>query len=486
MSAHDRDVIAGIGTGADRVLSVATPITPDQLLHAVRTADPDGRWAMAAAAVPGGAPGELPRLAVDSTRLAAVVNWRGEYGGRSAAQVAAGLRPTAPAPVVVPGQDVTLDVTVHGVTVDNPLNLAIVLSSVAGHGTATLPLGALDNGTATVQQRTPACVDGCRLVGIHLTANSGTGQLGFDLTVRGLGSLNPVQPAVTGMRLRDASQWRAVGGDLTSVPDGLRLSVEAPGGLPDGVWIQPVDAPLPLPVASTAALAPGATLAGLDGRRTPVTGIARLAALPRLGSRGALVDLEYANRVAADAGAARQPEVWLGSAAPPDALTLLARQNLAFIGDTDVGSARRHLDVQGPALAVWFHLLTGVLAILLALGGLALIGAVDGRTRTADLATLRLQGLPARTVRRAMRWAYPVLVLVAGVFGLAVALITWRLTGWALPISDGNDTALPLPPWPHPLVLLLTWLAAVTVLTAAALAVGSARHRTRSRAPNEG
>jgi hypothetical protein len=275
-----------------------------------------------------------------------------------------------------------------------------------------------------------------------------------------------------------------VGGDLASAPDGLRLTVDAPGGLPDGIWIQPVDAPLPLPVASTAALAPGATLAGLDGRRTPVTGIARLSALPRLGSSGALIDLEYANRVATDAGAARQPEVWLGPAAPPNALALLVQQNLAFTGDTDVGSARRHLDIQGPALAIWFHLLTGALAILLALGGLALIGAVDGRTRTADLAALRLQGLPARTVRRAMRWAYPVLVLVAGVFGLAVALITWRLTGWALPISDGDDTALPLPPWPHPLTLLLTWLAAVAVLTVAAVAVGSARRRARSGVTN--
>jgi putative ABC transport system permease protein len=356
-----------------------------------------------------------------------------------------------------------------------------VLSSLAGHGTVAVPFGALRNGPATLTLRTPGCLDGgCRVVGIHLTSDTlSVGDLNLDLTftVHTLGSINPVAKA-TGADLTTTSGWRAAAGTLTAGPAGLQLKVQA-DGLPDGAWIQPVDIPVPLPVATTTKLPKNPTLTGYDTHPARVTEAARVPALPRLGTDGTLIDLEYADRESTEAGPAHQPEVWLGAAAPPDALARLAKQGLIVDGDIDLATARDRLAAQGPALAVWFHLLAGVLAIILAIGGLGLIASIDSRSRTADLAALRAQGLPSRTSTRAVVSAYPALAVAAGVLGLLVALIAWRLTGWALPVFGEDHPPLPLPVWPDPVVLLGSWLGVTAALVIAALVTSRSTNLAR-------
>ncbi|MFC5000887.1 hypothetical protein ACFPIJ_23985 [Dactylosporangium cerinum] len=158
------------------------------------------------------------------------------------------------------------------------------------------------------------------MVGLHLRARSTSPtSTHFTLTVRRLGAVD----------LGAGSRWRVSGGQLAAVRDGLRLAVDAPGGLPDGAWIQPVDAPYPLPV-----LAAGASQA-----------------LPRIGTAGALVDLEYANRVATQAGTAERSEVWLNASAPADVLTLLARQGLIVTDDVSVERRGRPGDGVGGVAA---------------------------------------------------------------------------------------------------------------------------------------
>jgi hypothetical protein len=225
-------------------------------------------------------------------------------------------------------------------------------------------------------------------------------------------------------------------------------------------------------VVSTDSLPAGATIAGLDGATTSVTQAAKVSAMPRLGTHGTLVDLEYADRVSTDAGPAQTPEVWLGPAAPPDVLARLAGQGLVVISDMRQDAARHQLDQQGPALALRFYLLVGVLAIVLAAAGLILVATVDRRARAAELAALRTQGVDRRTVRRTLLWGYPAMALAAGVAGLVTALIGWRLTGWALPVFSTAQPELALPVWPHPFAVMLPWLAAVLVLVGVALVIG--------------
>jgi putative ABC transport system permease protein len=482
VAAQDRDIAARVGTGAPRVVSVAN-LTRAQLLRAVRAVDPRGRYAMAVSGIPPGAPGETPKLAVDSARLPAVAVWPADFGALSAAQVAERLRPTAAQPVLVAGQDVTLDLTVTGADLAAPRSLTVVLSSITGRGTVSVPFGVLRNGPYTYQQRAPECVDGCRLVGFHLTAENGGGvSVTLSLTLHALRTVNPDRSAVSPAEFASVPRWRVpAGGSLTQVPDGLRVDFDAPDGIPGGGWVQPVDAPYPLPVVSTASLPAGATITGLDGVATRVTEVGRVSAMPRLGTDGTLVDLEYADRVSTDAGLSQDPEVWLGPAAPADVLARLAGQGLVVISDVRVDAARRQLDEQGPALALRFYLLVGGLAIVLAAAGLILVAAVDRRTRAGDLAALRTQGVDRRTVRRTLLWGYPAMALGAGVVGLLTALVGWRVTGWALPVFSTAQPQLALPVWPRPLALVTPWLAAVAVLIGVALVIGYDLRRVVSR-----
>nr|BFE61681.1 hypothetical protein GCM10020063_062070 [Dactylosporangium thailandense] len=479
LAARDRDLAAQISTGAPRVLTVAS-VGGEQLLQAVRAADPSGAYAMAVVGLPAGRPGEAPRLAVDTTRLAAASTWLGAYGDTDPARLAERLRPPVrDAGLTIPGQDLAIDATVTGARPDNPVALKLVLAG--RHGRANVDLGAVHNGAGTYQQRVSDCADGCRLVGVHLT-NLEPAATATRLTVvlNAVRTINPARTAATGAQLADLARWRSADATLTAAPDGLRIGVDAPDGLPHGAWVQPAEVPLPLPVAATAT---ARSISGLDGLDIPVTVAAHLDAVPRLGLDGTIVDLEYAERLSTDSGLARDPEVWLGPAAPPDVLNRLAAQGLVIVGDTGIADARARLAAQGPALSLWFHVLAGALAVLLAAGGLALVIAVDRRDRRADLAALRAQGLPRRAAARVALWTYPALVLAAAPPGLATALIAWRLTGWALPVFGEPMPALPLPHWPTgpavPLAWLLTLLLLVTVAASTARATTPPPRRPR-------
>ncbi|MGI5239941.1 FtsX-like permease family protein [Dactylosporangium sp. CA-139066] len=462
VAARDRDLAARIGTGGARVLSVG-PVTRQQLLYAVHRADPQGRYAMAVAQLPPGAPGEPSKLAVDAARLPAVVPWLPQYGGVDPAQIPALLHPPARDPVVLDPGPARFDVDVRSAG-NEPVRVKAVLTSVTGRGSAVLDLGAVTTGPYTLQKTDAVCRDGCRLAALKFgTDRLGGAAVDAQITLRGLSAARA--------DLADAAHWRATGGTLTATGDGLRFAIS--GVLTGGAWIQPADAPYPLPVLATVPLGP--RLAGLDDVPTEVREAGRAAALPRLGTVGAIVDLEYADRISADGGGARFPEVWLSADAPPDLRSRLSAAGLIVTGERDPATARARLDAEGPALALWFHLFTAALAILLAAGGITMIAAVDRASRAADQAALRRQGLPRRTARRAALWTYPLLVVAAGVLGLVVSLAVWRLTGWALPIfgAPAELPALPLPTWPVTPALPAAWLGCVALLTAVAARAGA-------------
>jgi hypothetical protein len=475
VAAGGRAVAAGLGNGAERVISVEQ-VSRGGLLNAVRAIDPDGDFAMAAVRLPGGGPESPPGLALDAGRLGTVPIWPDD--GPAPAEVARALHPAAPAPVILPGQDIALDLTTTGMARNRPLRLNVSLSSLTGLGEDTVGLGLLNDGPYTYQQRSAACEDGCRLKGISLSSSPGVTGVTGRVVLRGLRVTGPDRDALPADQLRDPARWRVTesGVRLGAVPDGLLIEVNAPDGLSRGAWVQAADSPLPLPMATSGNL-DVETIAGFDGRSVPAVPVAQLPAIPQLGRDAVLVDLDYLERWSTDTGQAIAPQVWLSRDAPADVLDRLSDQGLAVVDDVSAAQLLAQLDEQGPALALWFYVLAGCLATALAGGALVLAATVDRTRRVEDLSALRTQGLGRRALRRATLWTYPALVLAAVLAGLLIAVLLWRLTGWALPLAGLDPPPLPLPGWPRPLVLPGVAVALLAVLAGVAYLAGRRTHR---------
>ncbi|MGK5685217.1 FtsX-like permease family protein [Actinoplanes sp. URMC 104] len=446
VAARGRADQAGVGTGAPRVLHVG-PTGRQNLLAAVRAVDPSGTFAMAAMRLPRD-PGAAPVLAVDTTRLAAVA---------FQPPAAAPLRPAAPPPVDVDGQNFTLDITTADFKPGRAAALTVVLSPRTGGPDEVVPMGVLHNGRQTYEQTVPACARGCTLNSMRITAGVGTLDVSGVLTVHGLAADTP---------------WRASeGGAVATSSDGLRIDVVSLNGLPSGMFVQPASAPLPLPVA-VAGITALRSVDGLDARELPVDVRLRVPAVPGAGSPAVLADLDYADRLATDGAVSSNGMVWLNDKAPADIVPRLTARGLTITADVRATQVRARLDRQGPAIALWFYALVAVLATALAAGALLLAAAVDRDRRVEDLSALRGQGLTRAAVRQATLWTYPVLVLVAVPSGVAVAVLGWWLTGWALPLAGLDPPAIPLPGRPHVLTMLTTALTAAVVLAGVAYLAG--------------
>ncbi|NMO51185.1 hypothetical protein HH310_08290 [Actinoplanes sp. TBRC 11911] len=470
VAAQGRGVESQLGIGADRVLDIR-PVHRTTLLRAVRAVDPDGRYAMAVSRLPNSTANEPLGLAVDSSRLAAVATW--PSGGPTAATVARRLHPgQPPAPIQLDGQDITIDAAVSGIAFGKELSLAVAVSSLTGLGDTVAGLGVLRDGTDRYSIRVPICREGCRLNGIQLsgaiTAVGFTGRV----VINDIGTTSPTR-MVPAARLSDLSGWRMPRyGRLSAAGGGLRIDVDGPGGLAGGAWVQPVDTPFPMPVAYAGTPPVDGTVTGIDGNRLPVRDVAEVSAVPRLGVHATLVDLDYADRLGVDGMPALQPQVWLNDRAPADVLERLAAQGLTVTADTRSAQLRRQLDEQGPALALWFYVLAGGLSVLLGAGALVLAAAVDRSRRVEDLSALRAQGMSRPAVGRATLWTYPVLVAIAAVVGAVTAAATWALTGWALPLAGLHPPSLPLPSWPHLVVVPLATLTVLALLAVVAALTG--------------
>ncbi|MEU4557172.1 FtsX-like permease family protein [Actinoplanes sp. NPDC023936] len=462
-AAQGRQVEAWLGTGADRVLTIeaADRVPRRKLLDAVRTVDPEGRFAMAVTELPSGGSGGVPGLAVDSSRLAAVASW--PEGGPSAAGVAASLHPRAPERPSFTGDEIVVDVTLSEIAADRRMRLGIAVSSQAGFGETVVEIGVLKNGSARYRQPLSLCAEGCWINGIGVSGLGKATETVGKVEIR----------ALSGITLDPADWWVAQNAQLGE--DGrfvLRTSVRAaPAGT---AWARFRATPDPLPLAQAGAGAPGGVITSLGGDPLPVASVATLPAVPRIGRNAVLMDLELADRLAVDGNGAQAPQVWLGPDAPADIVDQIQAQGLTVVDDTGAAQVQERLDRQGPALALTFHVLAAVLVTMLGAGALVLTVAVDRDRRAGDLSALRAQGLPARVVRRATLWTYPVLVGFAVVVGLLVGVVTWWLTGWALPLAGLTPPDLPMPSGPALPVLLAAAGVVFLVYVVVALAGGRA------------
>ncbi|MCO8274089.1 ABC transporter permease [Actinoplanes sp. TRM 88003] len=440
----ERVVRADVELGAPRVLTVAAA-SRTELLHAVRAADPAGRYAMAAvvdtAAVP-------PVLAVDSGRLARVATWRSEYGPVTA--LPAG--PPSALPLVT-GDRLT-------VRVSSARRATSVLGAVLQHErtgqSVRVEFRDLRPGPGTASAAVPACraAPGCRFVGWELSGGSGA------VTIAGLAQHNPVRTVLDRARLGDMAHWRGdfsrPAAGLTTSPAGLVLAT-GPGGAGQ---VAAVDSDLPLPIV-LAGPAPGAwsfddaALNRFGDPATPVRVVGRPTVLPVIG-RGVLTDLDSARRIAGDSDQGGTLQVWLTGDAPAAVVDALG---LPVLDDRTAAGRTAELAAEGSVVTGSLALFTALTAVLLAAALYALGAAVDRKPQLEHLHTLRVQGL-ARRVALSTAYAGAATLAVAGLLGgVAAALVAGPVAAVAAPpFPDGWAVIAP----PDPLTPAAPAIAALT------------------------
>ncbi|MEU7873435.1 hypothetical protein [Dactylosporangium sp. NPDC049140] len=453
-----------VEVGGRRVLTVASGDRV-RLLNAVRSADPGGQEAMAVVA--GAGPGGEPVLAVDSPRLPYVLAAPAALDSRR-------LRPAVPEPITFAGTSLTLtasvpaadalpDVGAHPPT-GPPVLLATLVVAATGLP-VTARFAPVDGAGGTVGASVPDCRPGCRLVSFELVGGRAVELRQLDADGRAV-----ITPAV----FADPGRWRTGAGNIAATVsmrsyDGrLALAAVTAGlsKLPIDDRLYVVDAPVPLPVAVAGRLPEpdgrgNGTLDPFGSRAVPVEPFA-VPLLPGIGTRGILVDLEYAERVAGGAPSAERQQVWLAPGAPADLTDRLRAAGLTIVGEDSVDAADARQARFGPAAAARFGLLMGLLGLIAAAIALVVIAAVQRRARSDEFVALRRQGVPARALSAAGRWAALVPTVLAALMAALIATVARVLTHSPVPVfTDG---------WPDraaaPGVRALALLVGVAVIAA--------------------
>ncbi len=469
VAAEGRQAEAQQLLGADRVLDVQE-VDREKLLRAVRAADPKGTDAMAVVSVPSkdGAP---PVLALDSTRLAHVATWSGPFDAPDAAKLAAQLRPPAAKPIMVGNGELTAELRPDPFTSDGTLTVSLLLRSPHEGDQVAASFGPVSSVRPDYKATVKGCDEGCRLVGISLsTSDSEAERVG--VTVGAL--REDGRDVVTPQQFADASRWRSpeqgpVTEQLRFVGDEEGMLLTQPNPQPgDDYALLSVDVPYPLP-AVTAGAVPGRYLTNVDDEQVRFASRTKLEGLPGVGGRGALVDLEYAERLTTEPGYAADAKVWLTGDAPDRIVHRLRDQGLVIVEDRTVGSLRATMEQSGAAMALQSYQLAAGVTVLVGLGALALVVAVDRRTWSPGMRALREQGVAERMTTAAALWSYGGIVVTSAVTGALAAAVAWFAAGKRLPL--GVEKSL-LGDWPRMLPVLALECLVVGVLLAGAVAGG--------------
>jgi hypothetical protein len=417
-----RTSVAATEVGAG--LSYPTTLSINRAVGLTEQLDPQGRWLMAAAVnFPNydfTTPTILPRVVVDTSRLARVASWPAQWtAGRSAAQVARELGPRRP-PILLRGRRLSVTVT-NRVDGDYPTlgpTLTVLDDDGGLHDIATGPFPP-GRSTSTVVLR--HCRTGCRLETMAfggpdalVEAMNGTASID-DFTVDGR--------AVPGVLDRS---WHT---DVS--PVGARIAVVGQPVVRDGrmtlrfrsagpdsyAAISPDDtsAAVPLLWGRTATRVP--RLSTGAGGLFPVRSIGTAESVPFRGPSGMLMDFTSFIRSVSLGSGDTQVYILARTDTPRSVLQGLAAHGM----DTpETQAAAEHvLDQDAFALALRLYAVVAALVIGLAVAGLTATLAVQVPARRRDAASLRVVGVARRSVMVGVVEEFMIVLGSAVVAGIA-------------------------------------------------------------------
>lgn len=440
--------------GAAVVLSVRASDS-NHLLAAVRKADPNEGYAMAAVVVADSNQQDTV-LAVDSSRADRVMRW-----GPPDAQPSRSIRslispPVAPPIILRPGR-LEVSATVNAMKSPSPLKMTARLDRA---GAAVLvPMGSLSMGRATYTAEVPqGCRTGCRFAALtigHAARDLSAATASLSLSQISAGPTGDVQPLRTSFA--QPSFWHGgavttTGGPEATVRAGAALAVDlvTPGGFDAEIVYSDAPDPLPAFAGSSAgrdSTEPGAvptvTSEGLSGTETRFRPVRTGEFVPRAGRAALLVDLELALRGTSSAPAGDR-QIWL---ARDDRSTerrftrALAAQNIRVLSRETSAAVERGYAGDGAVLALRLLLVCGAAAIVVSVGALLVAAYVGRRQRAYEVAALRVVGLSRRTVRALLLREALATVFISLAAGGAAALIATGVVLPSLPQFDNpSDT----------------------------------------------
>ncbi len=356
---------------------------------------------------------------------------------------------------------------------------------------STIALGPLPPAgrTATLVGDTPACVQGCRLAAVQITAAQG---VTVDGALEVLGLQAGDEPVGWSPSPED---WNVTEGEgavirpLAGRSGGaLRVQVNIRGSYPAEITPAWVPSPVPALLTTTPEDPDELVVTGVDGSDRPAVDAGHVTLVPAMPRRSSLVDLDAISRGAAITFDAHT-EVWL--AADPQLLDAVRAQ----LHDRGIAvtAVRRHTTIgetYADTVATWslgLGAVTGPAVVLMAMLVLLALAVIGWRARARDLAIVRLHGAGSRTIRRLAGWAQLPAVLLAVVAGIGAGLGAAVL---AMPDVEFYPAAPDVPvldtstSWPAVLAVAATCLLAMPV--AAALAGRAIARRAHVERVKEG
>lgn len=501
--------------GADRTFR--TEVSPGRLMQVTREVDPEGRY-LAAALVQKEGDELSRRLYVDTTRLATVAAWDDSWSDESVSDLANRLAPPRDR-LTFTGREVALRVSDVSLTSPTDARPRLWLQYVNDEGEQrNADLGELHNGAdaATLVGSTPHCDRACTVEKLFLTGESSS-VLDADGHLT-LGQVT-VDGAPVDWGLETPGAWRPARPFPVSLVDPPVALGPAQGGLDLDVYLGQLpegSGPSPVMVAGIAAITPSSTpdvvpavvvdgtptprvrhsgggtaidydadvAAGvaLNGQEVPTDVVARVAALPRVGTVGMMADLETSLvEFEPPAGAVLLPELWATDDTPAAMLDAVRDAGVELTPVADLDERLASLRDDAFSLGLRLFLIVGLATLLLAVYGVFASAVLQSRWRSYEVASLRVVGVSQRSLVRASVLEYVAMLGVAVVLGLASAVVSVLLVLPSISLGQ-TDEFTPAPDysvqWP---LLALVGVSLFVVATAIALVVS--RRTTRLGRP---
>ncbi len=444
----------------------SSPLTLDETVELTHELDPEGSSLMAATTISTLGP---TYVVVDSPRLAEVGVWPDQWTpGAGAGEVADELSLDATVPTFTGRRlSVTLD---NRAEVEGELHVGLQLVRL-GERVHSVFLGPFPDGRSTRSVVVPFCRGGCRLDGINLggPATSRTGLNGVirvtDISVDGRRVEGGIEGAGWDVSpdASDAAMVRNVRsrGETITVDVGsgesdavVQLAAGAlTGGLP---VVRGVDAPASRPRGSF-----GETSATEFETRAALVG----QSVPFLGPSGSMIDYSTLTTDRA-IYPQRAPVYVLARTDTPDSVTQALRDRGLSVSTT-LAEVERTLDQGAYALALRLYAVVALLVLLMALAGLFVSTAVQLPARRRDAASLRVVGVPRRSVMSAVVRELAVVLGGTAIAGLAAGTLAQYVVLRTVTLGVVESITTPA------LVAAVDWGRLVLLTTAAVLLFGT-------------